>query len=68
MEGDDDAEDDSTSNGDALGLHLSDNNSDKANGQHGKSLEYLLATKNRRILEELTKFRVHIIHLVWFPV
>lgn len=45
-------------NGDALGLHLPDPNADKANAQRGKSLEVLLATKNKRILEELTKFRV----------
>jgi homeobox protein cut-like len=39
-------------------LHLPDPNAEKANSQHGKSLEVLLATKNKRILEELTKFRV----------
>jgi len=39
-------------------LHLPDPNAEKANAHHGKSLEVLLATKNRRILEELTKFRV----------
>ena len=33
-------------------------NADKANAHQGKSLEALLATKNKRILEELTKFRV----------
>ncbi|OBZ67168.1 Protein CASP [Grifola frondosa] len=44
--------------GGALGLHLPDPNADKANAQHGKSLEVLLATKNKRILEELTKFRI----------
>lgn len=47
-------------NGDALGLqlHLPNPNADKANAQRGKSLEVLLATKNKRILEELAKFRV----------
>ncbi|CAL1706846.1 unnamed protein product [Somion occarium] len=45
-------------NGDALGLHLPNPNADKANAQRGKSLEVLLATKNKRILEELTKFRI----------
>ncbi|KAK7692571.1 hypothetical protein QCA50_004201 [Cerrena zonata] len=45
-------------NHDALGLHLPSPNADKANAQRGKSLEVLLATKNKRILEELTKFRI----------
>ena len=60
LDGDDDVEDDITLNGDALGLHLpSPNpNAEKFNTQQGKSLEILLATKNKRILEELTKFRV----------
>ncbi|KAM5530766.1 hypothetical protein V8D89_015573 [Ganoderma adspersum] len=58
LEGDDDAEDDVTLNGDALGLHLPNPNAEKANAQRGKSLEVLLATKNKRILEELTKFRI----------
>ncbi|KAF7782308.1 hypothetical protein Agabi119p4_1684 [Agaricus bisporus var. burnettii] len=39
-------------------LHLPDPNAEKANSKHGKSLEVLLATKNKRILEELTKFRI----------
>ncbi|PCH43609.1 hypothetical protein WOLCODRAFT_18462 [Wolfiporia cocos MD-104 SS10] len=43
---------------DALGLQLPDPNADKANAQRGRSLEVLLATKNKRILEELTKFRI----------
>ncbi|TBU33882.1 CASP C terminal-domain-containing protein [Dichomitus squalens] len=51
-------DDDATLNGDALGLHLPDPNADKANAQRGKPLEVLLATKNKRILEELTKFRI----------
>ncbi|KAI0768369.1 CASP C terminal-domain-containing protein [Irpex lacteus] len=44
---------------DALGLlHLPNPNAEKANAQRGKSLEVLLASKNKRILEELTKFRI----------
>ena len=43
---------------DALGLHLPNPNADKANAQSGRSLEILLAIKNKKILEELTKFRV----------
>ncbi|KAI0358369.1 hypothetical protein OH77DRAFT_1494092 [Trametes cingulata] len=59
LEGDDDADgDDATLNGDALGLQLPDPNAEKANAQQGKPLEVLLATKNKRILEELTKFRI----------
>ncbi|KAI0663567.1 CASP C terminal-domain-containing protein [Cubamyces menziesii] len=57
LEGDDDA-DGVTLNGDALGLQLPDPNAEKANAQQGKPLEVLLATKNKRILEELTKFRI----------
>ncbi|KAI0789119.1 CASP C terminal-domain-containing protein [Abortiporus biennis] len=53
-----DEEDNGFSGGDALGLHLPNPNADKANAQRGKSLEVLLATKNKRILEELTKFRI----------
>lgn len=44
--------------GDALGLRLPNPNADKANAQTGKSLEMLLVAKNKRIQEELTKFRV----------
>ncbi|KAG1715754.1 hypothetical protein ID866_1422 [Astraeus odoratus] len=40
------------------GIHLPDPNADKANAQQGKSLEVLLASKNKRILEELTRFRI----------
>ncbi|KAF8236541.1 hypothetical protein L208DRAFT_1450990 [Tricholoma matsutake] len=40
------------------GLRLPNPNAMKANGKHGNSLEALLATKNKRILEELTKFRI----------
>ncbi|KAI0733144.1 CASP C terminal-domain-containing protein [Fomitopsis betulina] len=45
-------------NSDALGLRLPNPNADKANAQTGKSLEVLLVAKNKRIQEELTKFRV----------
>ncbi|KAI9511170.1 CASP C terminal-domain-containing protein [Russula earlei] len=41
-----------------LGLQLPDPNASKANAQPANSLEALLATKNKRILEELTKFRI----------
>ena len=58
--GDADDLDDPHPNG--LDLHLPNPNADKANAQQGKSLEVLLAAKNKRILEELTKFRVR--HLV----
>lgn len=59
MEGDEDLHaDEVTLNGDALGLRLPNPNAEKANAQQGKPLEVLLATKNKRILEELTKFRV----------
>lgn len=40
------------------GLQLPNPNAQKANAQRGKTLEALLATKNKKILEELTKFRV----------
>jgi homeobox protein cut-like len=42
-------------------VHLPNPNADKANAQQGKSLEVLLATKNKRILEELTRFRVRLV-------
>lgn len=45
-------------NGYGLDLRLPNPNAKKANAQRGNSLEALLATKNKRILEELTKFRV----------
>jgi homeobox protein cut-like len=47
-------------NGYDTGVHLPNPNADKANAQQGKSLEALLATKSKRIQEELTKFRVHL--------
>ncbi|KAI0318257.1 CASP C terminal-domain-containing protein, partial [Amylostereum chailletii] len=45
-----------------LGLQLPNPNATKANAHQANSLEALLATKNKRILEELTKFRVHSTH------
>ncbi|KIJ67999.1 hypothetical protein HYDPIDRAFT_83675 [Hydnomerulius pinastri MD-312] len=50
--------DDWSSHDSEAGIHLPDPNADKANAQQGKSLEVLLATKNKRILEELTRFRI----------
>ncbi|OJT15752.1 Protein CASP [Trametes pubescens] len=59
LDGDDDLDaDELTLNGDALGLQLPNPNAAKANAQQGKPLEVLLATKNKRILEELTRFRI----------
>jgi homeobox protein cut-like len=50
------------------GLQLPNPNAQKANAQRGKTLEALLATKNKKILEELTKFRVnYIILLFYYP-
>ena len=45
-------------NGPHLRLSLPDPNAEKANAQQNKSLEALLAAKNKRIMEELTRFRV----------
>jgi homeobox protein cut-like len=47
-------------NGYDTGVRLPNPNADKANAQQGKSLEALLATKSKRIQEELTRFRVRI--------
>lgn len=56
---DDDIDEDGDQNdGYEVGLQLPNPNADKTNAQQGKSLEALLATKNKRLLEELTKFRV----------
>lgn len=41
-----------------VGLQLPNPNAEKDHEQQGKSLEALLAAKNKRLLEELTKFRV----------
>jgi homeobox protein cut-like len=46
-----------------LGLQLPNPNASKANAHPANSLEALLATKNKRILEELTKFRVGLLSL-----
>ena len=43
-----------------MGLQLPNPNASKANAHPAKSLQALLATKNKRILEELTKFRVSV--------
>ncbi|KAF7315489.1 Golgi membrane protein [Mycena indigotica] len=40
------------------GLQLPNPNAQKANAHRGKTLEALLATKNKKLLEELTKFRI----------
>ncbi|KAI0256284.1 CASP C terminal-domain-containing protein [Lactifluus subvellereus] len=57
LEGDLDEEDEFTSNN-QLGLQLPNPNASKANTHPTSSLEALLATKNKRILEELTRFRI----------
>ncbi|KAI0281035.1 CASP C terminal-domain-containing protein [Russula aff. rugulosa BPL654] len=57
LEGDLDEEDGVPSDN-QLGLQLPNPNASKANAQPANSLEALLATKNKRILEELTKFRI----------
>ena len=53
---------------DGTGVHLPNPNADKANVQYGKSLEVLLATKNKRILDELTKFRVNFFNATYSSV
>uniref|UniRef100_D8Q8Q9 Protein CASP n=2 Tax=Schizophyllum commune (strain H4-8 / FGSC 9210) TaxID=578458 RepID=D8Q8Q9_SCHCM len=59
MEEEDEAEEGGAQvNGDDSHLSLPNPNADKANARHGKSLEVLLATKNKRILDELAKFRI----------
>jgi hypothetical protein len=40
-------------------MRLPDPNADKANAQHGRSLENLLATKNKRLQQDLTELRVN---------
>ncbi|KAN0125306.1 CASP C terminal domain containing protein [Lactarius tabidus] len=57
LEGDLDEEDGLASDN-QLGLQLPNPNAYKANAHPASSLEALLATKNKRILEELTKFRI----------
>lgn len=39
-------------------VYLPSPNPEKVNTHRGKSLEALLAIKNKRLLEELTRFRV----------
>ncbi|KAI6045966.1 CASP C terminal-domain-containing protein [Pisolithus marmoratus] len=56
---DDDADaDDWSSHESESGVHLPDPNAHKTNARQGKTLEVLLAAKNKRVLEELTRFRV----------
>jgi homeobox protein cut-like len=52
----DEEEDDDSVNG--FDVQMPNPNAEKANIQQAKSLEALLALKNRRILDELAKFRV----------
>ncbi len=55
--------DDDAEEGEQLNGHASEEHrpiTDKANGQQLRSLEFLLATKNKRISEELTKIRVSV--------
>ncbi|KIO32240.1 hypothetical protein M407DRAFT_18809 [Tulasnella calospora MUT 4182] len=48
----DDAEDESTD------VRMPNPNAEKANKQHAQSLESLLMTKNKRLLDEVTRFRI----------
>ncbi|KAI0268768.1 CASP C terminal-domain-containing protein [Gloeopeniophorella convolvens] len=57
LEGEQDEEDGLVSDN-QLGLQLPNPNASKASTHPANSLEALLATKNKRILEELTKFRI----------
>ena len=52
-----DFDDDEASGGDG-DVRMPDPNAQKANQQQAKSLEALVLAKNKRILEELTRFRV----------
>lgn len=58
-----DEDDADGADGDEFGVSLPDPNAIKANKQHAQSLESLLMAKNKRILDELTKFRVGLIYL-----
>ncbi|KAI6098987.1 CASP C terminal-domain-containing protein [Pisolithus croceorrhizus] len=58
LDDDDTDADDWSSHESESGVHLPDPNAEKANARQGKSLEVLFAAKNKRILEELTRFRV----------
>jgi hypothetical protein len=40
-------------------MRLPDPNADKANAQHGRSIENLLASKNKRLQQDLTELRVN---------
>ena len=50
-----------------LSLQLPDPNAEKANQKQGQSLEHLLMAKNKRILDELAKFRVRL-QISWISV
>lgn len=50
----DDLEDEATD------VRMPNPNAEKANKQHAQSLESLLMTKNKRLLDEVTRFRVRI--------
>jgi hypothetical protein len=52
-----DLDDDEGSGGDG-DVRMPDPNAQKANQQQAKSLEALVLAKNKRILEELTRYRV----------
>ncbi|KAF7321700.1 Golgi membrane protein [Mycena kentingensis (nom. inval.)] len=52
-----DADDEDVAKSDSA-LQLPNPNAQKANAQRGKTLESLLATKNKKLLEELTRFRI----------
>ena len=58
LEGDLDEDEGAPTPENELGLQLPNPNASRASTHESKSLEALLATKNKRILEELTKFRV----------
>jgi homeobox protein cut-like len=53
-----DEDDQDESSVDGYDVQLPNPNAEKANSQQAKSLEALLALKNKRILDELAKFRV----------
>ncbi|KAJ7178378.1 CASP C terminal-domain-containing protein [Mycena crocata] len=54
---DEDADEDGDQ-GNEPGLQLPNPNAQKANAQRGKTLEALLATKNKKLQDELTKLRI----------
>lgn len=56
--GGEDDEDETDSITEDRGLRLPNPNAEKANKNQGQSLETLLMMKNKRLLDDLTKFRV----------